>query len=317
MALAPELVGLMGAMLAVLLLTMLAFAYRATFGAMLQSLALLFRAINIHVPWVGSLGLGSVADAIDRVDHQILHGIGVAIGASEYALSKVWSYTAYTLSELGDALGYLAEQTEAALHTLRHAVIPRLIAEAQHLATAPLAATLAAFRAATRAAEAELVRELHRARRAATAALALALVRLHRLEVEAVAIPGRIGREVGDLRGWTTRQLRRVLRRVAALEGLLTAAGLTALVALVLTRLGVGWVRCSKVGRVGKAVCGLDESLLQSVLADSLAIFGTLSLLEFARELEEGVKDISRLGSHFWRADVPGHGADRQLGHTA
>lgn len=317
MVLAPELVALMGAILSVLLLVMIEFGYRVTFGAMLQALAALFRAINIHVPWVGSLGLGTVADAIDRVDHAILHGIGVAIHASEHGLSRIWAFTAYTLSELGDALGYLAEQTEAAIRAIVISTIPRLLREAQHLATAPLAAALAALRAASRAAEAELARELHRARVATTGALAAALVRLHALEADVIAIPGRIGREVADLRGYTVKQLRRALRRIGTLEGLLTVAGLTALVSSVLIRLGAGWVRCSKVGRVGRAVCGLDESLLSSVLADSLAIFGTLSLLELARELEEGIGDIQGLASHFWRADVPGAGGHRQLGHAA
>lgn len=317
MVLAPEAIGLLGAFLAVLLLVMIAFAYRATFGALLLALAGLFRAINIHVPWVGSLGLGTVADAIERVNHAILYGIGVAIKASEGGLVKMWQITAYTLEELGATIGDLAEAVERSLHALVASTIPRLIREAASPILVPVQHAIAALRTAEALAEARLARAVATARAAATAALAVAIARMHRLELQVVAIPGRLGREVGDLRGWTAKQLRRAQRRIGTIEGLLTIAGLTALVAAVLTRLGAGWVRCSKVGRVGRAVCGVDESLLTSVLADTLAIFGTLSLIEFARELEEGAADIGKLTAHFWRTDVPGSGGARQLGHAA
>lgn len=293
MVLAPELVGLMGAMLAVLFLTMVAFAWRATFGALLVSLASLFRAINIHVPWVGSLGLGSVGDAIERVNHSVLHGIGVAIKASEAALAKVWQVTAYTLEEIGATVGDLAEQVEKALHALVAATIPRLIHDARHAVTAPLETAIGRIRHAEQAAEARLGRAINAAKLSAAAALATALVRLHALETHAAALPGLVGREVGDLRGWTAKQLRRALRRVERLEGLLTAVGLTALVATVLGRLGLGWTRCSKVGRVGKAVCALDEGLLEDALTGALAIFGTISLIELAYEMQDITLEVT------------------------
>lgn len=317
MVLAPELVGLMGAMLAVLFLVMLAFAYRASFGLLLRSLASLFRAINIHIPWVGSLGLGTVADAIDRVDHAILHGIGVAISASEHALVRVWQFTAYTLEQLGATLGDLAEQTEHALKALVAATLPRLLRAYAGTITGPLTAAIGAIRAAERAAETRLGRLIATTRAVAAGALAAALLRLHAVETTTAALPGILGREIGDLRGWTVKQARRAARRIGRLEGLLTIAGLTALVAAVLTRLGAGWVRCSKVGRVGRAICGVEESLLDTLLVDTLAVFGTLSLVEFAHELQEGIGDLAGLTRHFWRADVPGTSGHRQLGHAA
>lgn len=317
MAVAVELGGLMGAILAVLFLVMLAFAYRASFGLMLRSLAALFRAINIHIPWVGSLGLGTVADAIDRIDHAILHGIGVAISYSEKGLIRIWQFTAYTLEQLGATLGDLAEQTERALRALLAATLPRLLRAYAGTITGPLTAAIGAIRAAERAAETRLGRLIATSRAVAAGALAAALLRLHAVETTTAALPGILGREIGDLRGWTVKQARRAARRIGTLEGLLTIAGLTALVAAVLTRLGAGWVRCSKVGRVGRAICGVEESLLDSVLVDTLAVFGTLSLVAFARELEEGVADIGKLTTRFWRVAVPGTSGTRQLGRAA
>lgn len=61
--------------------------------------------------------------------------------------------------------------------------------------------------------------------------------------------------------------------------------GLGAL-AYALGRLGLGWLRCSNVKRAGKRVCGMDHSLLESMLADTLAIVGTVSLVEFIRDAQ-------------------------------
>jgi len=63
-----------------------------------------------------------------------------------------------------------------------------------------------------------------------------------------------------------------------------TSIGLGAL-AIALGRLGLGWLRCSKVSRLGRRACGLDEALLTDLLEDTLVILGTISLVEFAREL--------------------------------
>jgi hypothetical protein len=71
---------------------------------------------------------------------------------------------------------------------------------------------------------------------------------------------------------------------------------------LALGRLGLGWARCSNVGKVGRRVCGMDASLLESVLADSLLILGTLSLVTFAEEMQDVTEVIARPIQTFWRA---------------
>lgn len=88
-------------------------------------------------------------------------------------------------------------------------------------------------------------------------------------------------------------------KRVARLEKLLAAGVGVAVVLRALARLRLGWLRCNKVGRLGRAACGLDEGLLESMLTDALAIFSVISVVEFARELraveDEAIGIMGRL----------------------
>jgi hypothetical protein len=90
-----------------------------------------------------------------------------------------------------------------------------------------------------------------------------------------------------------------IWRRLRALERKLAPAAVTALVVAALARMGLSWIRCNKTKRVGKAICGLDESLVDKFLLDALAIFGVLSIVEFAEGLvaieDEAVGIMGRL----------------------
>lgn len=87
-------------------------------------------------------------------------------------------------------------------------------------------------------------------------------------------IPLSLGRTITGIR----KRLRRLER--------ITAAGVgVGAVALALSRLGLSWVRCRKVGKVGKRLCGMDDSLLDSLLLDALVGIGAASVVEFAEGL--------------------------------
>lgn len=73
-------------------------------------------------------------------------------------------------------------------------------------------------------------------------------------------------------------------------------------VAYALSRIGAGWVRCSNVRRAGRNVCGMDATLLESLLADTLLVVGTLSLVEFAEEMQGVTETAVRPITTFWRA---------------
>jgi hypothetical protein len=92
-----------------------------------------------------------------------------------------------------------------------------------------------------------------------------------------VATPGAVWRGL-------TKRTARLERRMHRVEGLFAAGVLAAVIANVL---GVT-ARCLRSGNVGKAarrVCGLDPSVLESLLADTLLIVGALSIVEFAEAM--------------------------------
>lgn len=91
--------------------------------------------------------------------------------------------------------------------------------------------------------------------------------RVGRLEhTVAVDIPRSIA-GVRDLVGGLTRVVDALRARVAKIEQVLTSAGVAALVATALGTLGLGWLRCNNVGKVGRAVCGMPAGLLDDLLA--------------------------------------------------
>jgi hypothetical protein len=126
-------------------------------------------------------------------------------------------------------------------------------------------------------------------------------------KVRAQAIPADVvvPRDLAGLRGQVQdvqRRLDQLWQRVRGLS--LPAVGGIAVGALAfaLSRLGMPWARCSNVGKVGRNVCGMDANLLQSLLADTLMIAGTLSLVEFAEEMQGVTEAAVRPILSFWRA---------------
>lgn len=77
-----------------------------------------------------------------------------------------------------------------------------------------------------------------------------------------------------------------ILKRLRKLEKYAVLGVGIAAVARALARLGSGWIRCNNVQRLGKRACGLDPDLIESLLLDSLAIFGIVSIVEFAEGLQ-------------------------------
>lgn len=76
-----------------------------------------------------------------------------------------------------------------------------------------------------------------------------------------------------------------IWKRLRALERKLAVPVGIGLVVAALGRLGLGWLRCNRVRQVGRALCGFDTNLLDSLLLDGIAIFSLLSVVEFAKEL--------------------------------
>jgi hypothetical protein len=95
-----------------------------------------------------------------------------------------------------------------------------------------------------------------------------------------LAIP-RLWRGIDDLRG----RLGRIEKRLTKVEGLFAAGVLAAAMANVLGLKSARCLRSGPVGRVARALCGLDSAIVSGLLAGLVVLEGPISLEEFAREL--------------------------------
>jgi hypothetical protein len=90
-----------------------------------------------------------------------------------------------------------------------------------------------------------------------------------------------------------------VRRRLKALEYFTAATGAAVLVARALCGVSAQCVKKGNIGRAARRWCGLDSSLVDTLLLDGLAIFGALSVVEFANELraveDEALKIVGDL----------------------
>jgi hypothetical protein len=112
----------------------------------------------------------------------------------------------------------------------------------------------------------------------------------HAVAIPAHAIAGALPR-VGRLE----RRVEAQSHRLTKLEKTAVGVGAATLVLTALKRLGLGWLRCSNVTRAGKAVCGINPNLLESVLLDVAVLTVALDLRAFTRELQSVTGEAAHL----------------------
>lgn len=301
MALAPELVGLLATFALVCALIALQFGYTYTLGALLRSLALI---LNVKIP----LGFGrsispfsAIGGALTALDNEIRHGIGVGISYAQYGFNKMLHVIAYSIQETGRAIEALAHDTLRFATYIRHHLIATLIT----IALGPLWLAIEALRKAISLLTHTVPKVAAQAASIAgdvTTAARTKVIRIERTVVKTVTVDvPKLGDLIGDVRDWTAGKLRQVTRRLGHLERLATVAGITGLVIAALSRLGLGWTRCSKVGRLGKGVCGMDENLISQLLVGSLLVVGTIDLVRAAKDLQSLVGESAHEVHRFWR----------------
>lgn len=277
------------AFLSFFILYMLRFGARAVITGLLGGLASLLPTI-FGLRHVVESGVDSVAKAVDDVLGEWAskaQGVGVA------TFNDAWKLTKW----VGKAMADLAAETARAFHLVVTSTIPSAVRSASGFLQSQLAAALlrlhhleqtvvAGLRADIASIEASVKRD---ARTAETA--------IHAAEhAITVTVPDAIGSAVADVRGWTSKQIRRLSRRLTAVE---KAVGLTALSGVVVAVIArqIPWVRCQNVGKVGKALCGTSTSSLDRMLEDALLgatlIVATIDLVELSREMQAVVADTA------------------------
>lgn len=289
----PAAIGLvdLGVLLGLVVLIGISWTYRYTLGAAIVGLVNLLNSVKLPGILGGGRIFGFVADELTQVDNSIRHALGVAIDAMQHEWNKCISYTAQAIHWVGKEIAELAYDTSQAVEGLATRQVKPWVGKR----LAGLIATVAALKATV----------AHLEKAAVTHVLRETKVIEHKVTVveHAIALPAPIAipktlPRVGTLE----REIADGLARLRDYAKRFGPAALVGTVVFALSKLGLGWARCSRVNKVGKQVCGMNTSLLDSLLADTLLIVGTVSLVEMVRELEPIMKEAAVLSAKFWRA---------------
>lgn len=298
--------------------------YRFTVGALLASMALMVAALpKVTVfgqqvpPW------DALAKGITDLNNYVLEGIGSGIQWTEKGLHALVGAMTWLLQETADQVAGLAEDTARAFDWVKRSALPVAInaallgpraaisllqSQVGQLLLHPVHAVRTTVRVIAPGLQAlEGKVSALEARVAAIGAAAPAAIPqiLPPISVpKPAAIPGEISSGLDSL--W---------KRVRGFGRTLTPAGIVGLVAgATLAQLGLSWLKCGNVGKVGKRVCGLNAGVLDSLLAGLVVVFGTIGLVKFAEDVQGVTEAFSGDVAEFWRATAPGPGGDRVLG---
>lgn len=259
----------LGVLLGLAFLIALSFTYRYTLGELLRQLAAAIGAIRVPFLFGGFRLLGFAADAILRIDNAIRHAIGVAIDGMKVAWNECMSYTAYAINEIGKEIASLAHDVAAAIETVNVTQVTNVYRKANPA----IAGKLAALAATVAALEARIQH---------AAAVAVP---------DAIPVPADIGGGLTE-----------ALERIKGLTRRLAPAALVGVGAYALAKIGLTWIRCGRVSKVGKRICGMNDSALDNLLASTVLIVGTVSLVEFARGMQGIMDEVTEPVAEFWRA---------------
>lgn len=255
----------------------------------IDALLWIVKKVTRALPLSGFL-IGAVAEvALQKLSNEMgkaANNVGASVSASWHFLATIVDRVAWTTFHLAVAVnrmfayitvGYplhilwaTAKRAEQlALHAgksiVKSEVVTKII---RTTITVPAHSALApAIRAITK----PLAAELHRFEAWARHEIAIA-------GGAAVAVPVRVG--------YTWKQLRSALSRLRKLEKATAGAGAVALVATALARMGLSWIRCRQVKKAGRAICGMNPSVFESILLDASLLTVAFNIETFARELQ-------------------------------
>ena len=224
-----------------------------TIGYGLRWIANKAEGVVIDLGWFGTYHvLGPIADAFRWIDHGISHALAVAALNTEKASAWLWHLT-------GRVFWWSVHETKHlaldAWHMFEHTytvTIPDAAKWARREATAVAHRLVAKEEAARHAADAELGHLAHVAEHDAKVGIAQAEAALDWSEAQV----GALGDYIKGLEGKVAQLARRL--SPAALVGLIGAT--------IFNDLGLGWLRCRNVNRMGRALCGIPEQLLKDAL---------------------------------------------------
>lgn len=283
-----DLVPLLGAFAVFVLCYALLVGYRSTLGALLTWLANATPDVSI----LGHSLFGWLKHGINDVNQYVNNALAAAVVNTEHAWGKVLHANAVLWHDATAAIADLAEATQTALGHLPRAVIQTIIPTWVY----PLRTTvhyLTKLLARVETKVASLPRTItntvtHETTKVVTKVERVTVVKV---KAAAVAIPHAVGIPLPRV-GALERDVTGVEKWIRAHRDAVTAGALAAAVAATLARLGLSSSRCSRVQKYNKAICGMNDGLLDSLLADALVIGSTISIVELAKECQGFLGDV-------------------------
>ncbi len=276
-------VASLGALIAFIVAWGLAHGWGATFGYFFQKLGNWTISATVHHVGFAVTPFHKLVDVDHYVQRQLDQFQAMSEHAMVYTFGKMIElsqWTAITVERLAsDTWHGLTHRVQTVTHTITERIVHTVVKPITKVVTATTGITRATYNTLTHRVSA-LEAHVRTIARAATGAVALPFPRIGQLE-----------REAASASKW--------LRKHRWLAAYTTLA---ALGAAVLSKLGLGFLRCTNFRKAGKRACGMDASLLESLLADTLLVVGTLSLVEFATEMETVTAEVAPLLRKFWRA---------------
>lgn len=251
---------------------------RALFGSLKSSVG--------WIPWAGKV----ISAPIDMIERKLTNSLGEVIDSLEETIGTYYHALAQLVTQIGDAIEELAiwAWKESAIRwTYEHA---RGLIHSVHALQTRVQALEADVEALARHGAVAIPKAAHTASTYVTRVEKVTSAALDR--AIAVDIPNLWERTRSE-----ADQLDRLWRWARA-HGKTIGEGVgLAAVTAALTRLGLGWLRCNNVGKAARSICRTDVSLLEDLLLGTLAIFGVLSVREFARgmvDIEDEALDLAR-----------------------
>lgn len=241
-------------------------------------------------------------DVLNGFDNYVQRVFAFWLDATKAGWNGWCHQVASFVANVTESVDFLADETGKALRVLRHSTIPALIlgalAPGSQLVTWLVAHVAAIVKAGIHVVEVP------------PKVLKQTITKVEQLPGQTTKIITRdLPASIAAAIAGTLPRIRRLERDVSGIEKWIKthtdAIGLGALVgavAFALTKLGLGSARCSNVQRYNKNLCGMEHGLLDALLADTLLIAGTISIVEFAEGMQGVTSEAVPLIRRFWRA---------------
>lgn len=285
-------VGLILLAIACVFLLALNKVWKFTLGALLNTMADMVNSLP-HVTILGRRvpPWDALANGLTELDNYVLQAIGVGIQQTEKGLHALIGAMTWLLQETADQVAGLAEDTARAFDYTKRILIPSLLGAA----LAPIVAELAHVGGKLKNAVLHPVQAVHTTVRVIAPGLHALEGKVSALEARVAAIgaaaPTVIPQIVGGITlpkpsaipGDITHGLDSLWKRVRHFGRTLTPTGIAALVAGATGLLGLSWGRCAKANKLGKTACGLNDDLLEGLLASTLVVASSISIVELAK----------------------------------